>query len=133
MIGGVTDVGDLEDKSFNEAGWCGTLTGNDAVGGTAEVIVTESPEDYIANMETLIGEGFNIIVTFGNALTNDTLDTAMSTSSGSIRPSASMPRAPATPSQPLPTVTGTRTLQSSCPTPKASSSTRPSRVTWLVS
>src|SRR4029078_3108630 len=26
-IGGVTDVGTLEDKSFNEAGWCGTLAG----------------------------------------------------------------------------------------------------------
>ena len=26
-IGGVTDVGRLDDKSFNEAGWCGTLKG----------------------------------------------------------------------------------------------------------
>jgi basic membrane protein A len=77
MIGGVTDVGSLEDKSFNEAGWCGTLAGNDSVGGTAEVIVTESTEDYAANMETLIGEGFNILVTYGFALTNATIDAAV--------------------------------------------------------
>ena len=30
-IGGVTDVGRLDDKSFNEAGWCGTLKGGTAV------------------------------------------------------------------------------------------------------
>ena len=27
LIGGVTDVGQLEDKSFNEGGWCGTIAG----------------------------------------------------------------------------------------------------------
>ena len=40
LIGGVTDVGSLEDKSFNEGGWCGTIAGATAVGGTADVIVT---------------------------------------------------------------------------------------------
>jgi basic membrane protein A len=76
-IGGVTDVGDLEDKSFNEAGWCGTLAGNGAVSGTAEVIVTESTEDYDANIQTLIENDFNIIVTFGFALGDATLDAAI--------------------------------------------------------
>jgi basic membrane protein A len=77
MVGGVTDVGDLEDKSFNEAGWCGTLAGNDAVGGTAEVVVTESAEDYDSNIQSLIDEGFNIIVTYGFALGNATLAAAI--------------------------------------------------------
>lgn len=76
-VGGVTDVGDLEDKSFNEAGWCGTLAGNDAVGGTAEVVVTESTEDYDANIQTLIDEDFNIIVTYGFALGDATLAAAI--------------------------------------------------------
>ena len=70
-IGGVTDVGQLEDKSFNQAGWCGTLAGATAVGGSARVIVTEEPSDYQPNMQTLIDEGFEIIVTFGFALGND--------------------------------------------------------------
>jgi basic membrane protein A len=72
-IGGVTDVGQLEDKSFNEAGWCGTLAGIDSVGGTGEVIVTEKTEDYAVNMQTLIDDGFQIIVTFGFAIGDATL------------------------------------------------------------
>jgi len=72
LIGGVTDVGQLEDKSFNEGGWCGTIAGATAVGGTAEVIVTEDPADYQNNMSTFISEGYDVIVTYGFALGNDT-------------------------------------------------------------
>lgn len=72
-IGAVTDVGQLEDKSFNEAGWCGTLAGIESVGGTGEVIVTAKTEDYAVNMQTLIDDGFQVIVTFGFAIGDATL------------------------------------------------------------
>jgi basic membrane protein A and related proteins len=72
LVGGVTDVGQLEDKSFNEGGWCGTIAGATAVGGTADVIVTEDPADYQNNMQTLIDQGYQIIVTYGFALGGDT-------------------------------------------------------------
>jgi basic membrane protein A len=72
LIGGVTDVGQLEDKSFNEGGWCGTISGATSVGGSAEVIVTEDPADYAANMQTFIDQGYQIIVTYGFALGNAT-------------------------------------------------------------
>ena len=72
LIGGVTDVGQLEDKSFNEGGWCGTIAGATAVDGHAEVIVTEDPADYQNNMQTFISEDYNVIVTYGFALGNDT-------------------------------------------------------------
>ena len=72
LIGGVTDVGQLEDKSFNEGGWCGTIAGATAVGGSADVIVTEDPADYQTNMQTFIDQGYQIIVTYGFALGNDT-------------------------------------------------------------
>jgi basic membrane protein A len=68
LIGGVTDVGQLEDKSFNEGGWCGTIAGATAVGGSAEVIVTDDPADYANNMATFVGQGYQIIVTYGFAL-----------------------------------------------------------------
>lgn len=71
-IGGVTDVGQLEDKSFNEAGWCGTLAGTEAVGGSAEVIVTEDPADYAANIQRFVDDGYDIIVTYGFAIGNAT-------------------------------------------------------------
>jgi len=64
-VGGVTDVGQLEDKSFNEAGWCGTLKGATAVNGTAAVIVTKQPQDYAQNIQTFIDQGFDVIVTYG--------------------------------------------------------------------
>jgi basic membrane protein A and related proteins len=72
LIGGVTDVGQLEDKSFNEGGWCGTITGATSVGGSAEVIVTEDPADYAQNLQTFIDQGYQIIVTYGFALGNAT-------------------------------------------------------------
>lgn len=72
LIGGVTDVGQLEDKSFNEGGWCGTIAGATAVGGTADVIVTEDPADYQNNMQTFIDQGYQVIVTYGFALGTDT-------------------------------------------------------------
>jgi basic membrane protein A len=75
-IGGVTDVGTLEDKSFNEAGWCGTIMGADAAGGQARVIVTAEPDDYAANIRTLVDNGFETIVTYGFAIGNATLAAA---------------------------------------------------------
>jgi basic membrane protein A len=72
LIGGVTDVGQLEDKSFNEGGWCGTIAGATSVGGSAEVIVTEDPADYANNLQTFIDQGYQIIVTYGFALGNAT-------------------------------------------------------------
>ena len=72
LIGGVTDVGSLEDKSFNEGGWCGTIAGATAVNGHAEVIVTEDPADYANNMQTFIDQGYDMIVTYGFALGNAT-------------------------------------------------------------
>jgi basic membrane protein A len=71
-VGGVTDVGQLEDKSFNEAGWCGTIKGTDAIGGSAEVIVTRDPADYATNIQTFVDQDYNIIVTYGFALGNAT-------------------------------------------------------------
>jgi basic membrane protein A len=71
-IGGVTDVGKLDDKSFNEAGWCGTIKGGTAVSGSSKVIVTKDKKDYQTNMKLLIDEGAKIIVTYGFALGGDT-------------------------------------------------------------
>jgi basic membrane protein A and related proteins len=72
LIGGVTDVGQLEDKSFNEGGWCGTIAGATAVNGHAEVIVTEDPADYANNITTFIEQGYDMIVSYGFAIGNAT-------------------------------------------------------------
>ena len=67
-VGLVTDVGTLEDKSFNEASWVGAQAGAKAIGGTASNIVTKAPADYAANIKTFVDQGYGTIVTVGFAM-----------------------------------------------------------------
>lgn len=67
-VGLVTDVGTLEDKSFNEASWVGAQAGAKDLGGTANNIVTKDPKDYAANIKTFVDQGYGIIVTVGFAM-----------------------------------------------------------------
>ena len=53
-VGLVTDVGTLEDKSFNEASWVGAQAGAKAISGTASNIVTKAPADYATNIKTFV-------------------------------------------------------------------------------
>jgi basic membrane protein A len=71
-VGLVTDVGQLEDKSFNQASWEGAQAGAEAVGGTADVIVTQNISDYKQNIQTFVDQGFNVIVTVGFLIGTDT-------------------------------------------------------------
>jgi basic membrane protein A len=75
-IGLVTDVGTLDDKSFNEASWKGTQDGATAVGGAAQNIVTKAPADYAANIQQFIDQKYDVIVTVGFAMGDATLKAA---------------------------------------------------------
>lgn len=70
-IGFVTDVGKLNDQSFNESGWNGVLNAVEQLGLAEECygfIETADSADYIPNIESFIDEGFDIIVTSGFAM-----------------------------------------------------------------
>jgi len=67
-VGLVTDVGTLEDKSFNEAAWLGTQAGAKDLGGSANNIVTKKTTDYAANIKTFVDQGYGTIVTVGFAM-----------------------------------------------------------------
>jgi basic membrane protein A len=67
-VGLVTDVGTLDDKSFNEAAWGGTQAGAKDLAGTSSNIVTKAPADYAANIKTFVDQGYGIIVTVGFAM-----------------------------------------------------------------
>ncbi len=67
-VGLVTDVGTLEDKSFNEASWVGAQAGAKAIGGTSSNIVTKAPADYATNIKTFVDQGYGTIVTVGFAM-----------------------------------------------------------------
>src|SRR5687768_17366709 len=71
-IGVVTDVGQLEDKSFNQASYEGAQAAAENLGAEFEVIVTQNISDYRQNIQTFIDQGFNVIVTVGFLIGTDT-------------------------------------------------------------
>jgi basic membrane protein A len=75
-IGVVTDVGQLEDKSFNQSSNEGALAAATATGGTHDVIVTKAISDYGANIQTFVDAGSDVIVTVGFLIGSDTAKAA---------------------------------------------------------
>lgn len=71
-VGVVTDVGQLEDKSFNESSNDGAIAAAEATGGEHDVIVTQAISDYGANIQTFIDNDFDVIVTVGFLIGTDT-------------------------------------------------------------
>lgn len=75
-VGMVTDIGQLEDKSFNEFSWKGVQDGAKAVGGTATNIVTKDTADYKQNIQQFVDQKYDVIVTVGFLIGTDTLNAA---------------------------------------------------------
>ena len=74
-VGLVTDVGKLSDKSFNANAWQGV---QDAVADkslcvAAKVIESNQPTDYQKNMQLFIDQKYDMVVTVGFLLGDDTL------------------------------------------------------------
>lgn len=73
-IGLVTDVGEIDDRSFNQSAWEGVEAAAEQF-GAAEIryIETEDSTDYADNIALFAEEGYDIIVTVGFALGEATL------------------------------------------------------------
>jgi len=71
-IGVVTDVGQLEDKSFNQAAHEGGQAAAESLGAQFDVIVTQNISDYRQNIQTFVDQGFNVIITVGFLIGTDT-------------------------------------------------------------
>jgi basic membrane protein A len=71
-VGVVTDVGQLEDKSFNQAAYEGGKAAAENMGAQFDVIVTQNVSDYKQNIQTFIDQGFNVIITVGFLIGSDT-------------------------------------------------------------
>lgn len=71
-IGLVTDVGRVNDRSFNQSAWEGVVQAGTALGLTEgdgfRYIETQDPADYADNIAQFIDGGFNVIVSVGFAL-----------------------------------------------------------------
>jgi len=71
-VGVVTDVGQLEDKSFNQSSNEGALAAAEATGGEHDVIVTQNISDYANNIQQFVDADFDVIVTVGFLIGTDT-------------------------------------------------------------
>jgi basic membrane protein A len=75
-VGVVTDVGQLEDKSFNQSSNEGAKAAAEESGGSHDVIVTQAISDYAGNIQTLVDADFDVIVTVGFLIGTDTAKAA---------------------------------------------------------
>ncbi len=79
-IGLVTDVGRLNDESFNESAWMGIQAAAEDIGmgeDCYDYIETQDTADYIPNIELFIDEGYDVIVTSGFLMTNATREAGL--------------------------------------------------------
>ncbi len=74
-IGLVTDVGQINDKSFNQSSWQGVLAAGEC-GAEIDYIETQDAADYAKNIAEFAENDYDIIVTVGYALGTATLEAA---------------------------------------------------------
>ena len=64
-IGLVTDVGGVNDKSFNQSAWAGVQKAATEYGWKANFIESKQPTDYEKNIDQFATEKYDVIVTVG--------------------------------------------------------------------
>ena len=75
-VGLVTDVGKIDDKSFNQSTWEGVQQAQKDLGAVVQYIETTDPKDYAKNISTFADEKYDVIVTVGFALGEATIAAA---------------------------------------------------------
>ena len=72
----VTDVGRVNDGTFNQSGYEGMLAAAEAFDLTSTFIETTSQVDYTSNIQTCIDAGYDAIITMGFLIADATLAAA---------------------------------------------------------
>ncbi len=72
----VSDAGGFDDKSFNQLGYEGAKKAADELGVELNDVESNSENDYGPNLESLVAEGCDAIVTVGFALASATKESA---------------------------------------------------------
>ena len=76
-VGLVTDVGKINDKSFNQSAWQGVQLAEKELDARIQYIETADARDYAKNISTFGEAGYDVIVTVGFALGDATVAAAM--------------------------------------------------------
>ncbi len=75
-VGLVTDVGKINDKSFNQSAWEGVQKAEKELGAVVQYIETADAKDYDKNIATFADEGYDVIVTVGFGMGEATVKAA---------------------------------------------------------
>ena len=75
-VGMVTDMGGVDDKSFNATSWAGVERAVKELGVDGTVLESKQQTDYATNITQLINQDTDLIVTVGFLLADDTADFA---------------------------------------------------------
>ena len=75
-VGVVTDVGKIDDKSFNQSAWEGVQQAKKDLGAEVKFIESTDAKDYAKNIDQFAKDEYNVIVTVGFALAQATVDAA---------------------------------------------------------
>jgi basic membrane protein A len=72
----VTDIGGIDDRSFNETAYEGILRAEEELGAESAFLESGGEEDYATNIAALMDQGCDLIVTVGFLLGDATLEAA---------------------------------------------------------
>lgn len=75
-VGLVTDIGRINDKSFNESTWNGVQQAQKDLGVDIKYIETKDTKDYAANIKQFLDEKYDVIVTVGFLMGDATIEAA---------------------------------------------------------
>lgn len=75
-VGLVTDVGKIDDKSFNQSTWEGVKQSEKDLGATVQYLETTDSKDYAKNIATFADAKYDVIVTVGFNLGEATIAAA---------------------------------------------------------
>ena len=75
-VGLVTDVGEIDDKSFNQSAWEGVQRAADELGAFTKYVETKDAKDYASNIALFADKNYDVIVTVGFAMGDATIAAA---------------------------------------------------------
>ena len=75
-VGEVTDLGGVDDKSFNALGWKGVQDAQSQLGITGKYLESNQQSDYAKNIQQMLSENEDLIITVGFLLGVDTATAA---------------------------------------------------------
>jgi basic membrane protein A and related proteins len=75
-VGQVTDLGGIDDKSFNATAYAGIERAIDELGAEGKYLESQQQADYAKNIQQFVDEGMDLIVTVGFLLGVDTATAA---------------------------------------------------------